>query len=96
MVERKEVLKKAIEQNGKHTQLIVLTEELAELVKCTTKILRNGEQPHLLYNMAEEVADVEIMLEQVKMIYPGIKKDIEYFKKCKTERLDKLIRGVLQ
>lgn len=60
------VLEKAIEKYGPEHQTIVAIEELSELQKELTKALRGKlNEQHLM----EEIADVEIMLEQIRMIY---------------------------
>lgn len=52
----------ALEQYGVEAQLKQLIEELGELTQATAKKLNNKE-----HNMAEEIADVGIMLEQITL-----------------------------
>lgn len=60
------VCQRAVNAYGKDHQLIICMEEMAELTKELSKNLRGEENiPHI----AEEVADVEIMLEQVKLLF---------------------------
>ena len=59
-----EILNKAIEHYGKEHQLGVAQEELSELVTAISHYKRGRE-----HNVAEEIADVEIMLEQLKLIF---------------------------
>lgn len=61
-----DVLKKAIEVYGENMQKVVAIEECSELIKEFCKRLR-GQDNKL--HIAEEIADVEIMLEQLKIIY---------------------------
>lgn len=79
-----EVFKKAIETYGEAIQLVVLFEEMSELQKEVCKSFRFDRVTRKRY-IAEELADVEIMLEQAKMIY-GIDEDVEMW------RLDKVVR----
>lgn len=80
-----EIYKKLREQNGDSAQLVVAVEELSELTKEITKCLRNkGNIDHL----AEEVADVEIMVEQVKLIF-NVQDKVELKKLFKLQRLEK-------
>lgn len=80
-----EIYKKLREQNGDTAQLVVAVEELSELTKEITKCLRNkGNLDHL----AEEVADVEIMVEQVKLIF-NVQDKVELKKLFKLQRLEK-------
>lgn len=51
-----------LEKYGVEKQLIQLIEECGELIQATTKKLNNKE-----HNMAEELADVGIMLEQITL-----------------------------
>ena len=79
---RKEFYKKIVDTYGKQ-QVVIAIEELSELQKELCKALRFKVN---LQNIVEEIADVEIMLEQMK-IYFEIKEDeIEEMKKIKIER----------
>lgn len=57
---------KIIKKFGEEKQIVVAIEELSELQKALCKYLRNKE---LTYNLLEEIADVTIMLEQLKIIF---------------------------
>ena len=75
---------KAIMTYGIRAQSIVAIEELSELTKEITNQLRGkGDADHLV----EEIADVEIMLGQLKMMYDIYDGDVEEHKKQKIERL---------
>lgn len=56
---------KVIDAYPKEHQLMLLTEELAELIQATSKLVRYGEMEPFL----EEFADVEVMLEQMRQMY---------------------------
>ena len=58
--------KKHKEKFGAKNQLIVAIEELSELQKELCKYLRDKTN---IRNISEEMADVEIMLEQLKLIF---------------------------
>lgn len=77
------VCKRAVEAYGKEHQLIICMEEMAEL----TKNLRGRRN---LQDISEEVADVEIMLEQVKAIF-DLKEEVSEAKEAKLLRLQKRI-----
>lgn len=68
----------------KSKQLIVAIEELSELQKELTKALRGKDN---VENIIEEIADVEIMIEQVKL-YFNINE--EHVKKEKVRKLERL------
>lgn len=63
---RESIYKKAIAFNGEFMQKVVAIEELSELQKELTKDLRDSENRK---HIVEEMSDVTIMLEQLKLIY---------------------------
>ena len=54
----------AIRTFGMQKQILMVFEEMAELQKELCKYLRNGESDEAVCRVAEELADVEIMLDQ--------------------------------
>ena len=56
----------AVRAYGKQSQLVMAMEEMSELTKELSKNLRGADNFKAL---AEEIADVEIMLEQLKVIF---------------------------
>lgn len=64
-----EIIQKTVEQNSKLTQLVIAVEECSELVQAITKIIRFGETDENLTNLAEEMADVSIVLKELEMIF---------------------------
>ena len=66
-------------------QLVVAIEEFTELQKELCKYLRTKKMNNLIA-IAEEIADVEIMLEQLKIFFKIDKCEIEEFKKNKIAR----------
>ena len=77
------VYDRIIANNGYVLQKIVAIEELSELQKEITKDLRgNANDEHI----AEEMADVEIMLDQLKIMY-GNSEDIKRHKELKIRRI---------
>ena len=83
-----EILKKAIEHYGKEHQLGVAQEELSELVTAISHYKRGRE-----HNVAEEIADVEIMLSQLKIIF-NCTDEVEEWKEKKVERLANRIKNM--
>lgn len=80
-----EVLKKAIDYYGIAMQLTVAIEEMAELQKELTKAIRSIP---CTQNIAEEIADVEIMIAQLKLIF-GLQFQVEEWREKKIERLQR-------
>ena len=79
-----QVMIDAIKRNGYKMQTMVAIEEMSELTKELVKFMRGEANTDAI---AEEIADVEIMLHQLKIIY-GIKdENIEKHKVIKLNRL---------
>lgn len=79
---RKELYTKLLNLYG-DKQIIIAIEELSELQKELCKSLRNN---YNYGNIVEEIADVEIMLEQMKIYFEINEDEIEEMKEIKTKR----------
>ena len=78
-----EVLQRAMDTYGSAQQISMVFEEMSELQKELCKYLRGrGSFEHI----AEEIADVEIMLEQMKMLF-FCTDDVRNERRRKVERL---------
>ena len=78
-----ELYDKALKKWGIESQVNMLIEEMAELIIGISKFRRNGSNQFL-----EEIADVEIMIEQIKrFLGKETNKIIELHKKDKLNRL---------
>jgi NTP pyrophosphatase (non-canonical NTP hydrolase) len=82
------VLEKAISKWGKDLQQVVALEELSELQKEITKAMRGKGNTE---RMIEEIADVLIMIEQLKIIHNISDHEVEYTKDRKLQRLERLL-----
>lgn len=87
---RKEIYKKAIEKWGAGAQICMTFEEMAELQKELCKDIRGRGYEE---NIAEEIADVEIMLEQMKLLFE-VENQVDKFKKYKLERLEERLKNM--
>ena len=86
-----EVLQRALDTYGSALQIVVMMEEMSELQKELCKYLRGKYSPA---NIAEEIADVEIMLEQMKMLF-CCADDVHDVRRRKVERLkERLDNGI--
>ena len=74
------ICNKAINSYGNASQKIKAIEEMGELIQAISKSLLDGEN-----NVEEEIADVEIMLTQLKIMYNL--SDIENWRNYKLNRL---------
>lgn len=74
------ICKKAINTFGQAMQKVVAMEECGELTQAISKSIRGKE-----HNVEEEIADVEIMCTQLRLMYNNSK--IDEIKQAKLERL---------
>lgn len=89
-METKEIYRQAIGKWGKAAQVTMVFEEMSELQKELCKNLRGKENG---IEIAEEIADVEIMLEQMKLLF-DIEEAVKRHKIIKVSRLkDRISRG---
>ena len=75
----------AVQTYGANAQILIAVEEMAELTKEIIKHKRGFDN---LQQLAEEIADVEIMLEQLKLIF-GVHTVVIIEKEKKKDRLRK-------
>lgn len=68
-------------------------EEASELIKAICKLRRNGVTAETVNNLAEEMADVEIILEQLKIMF-HLAEGVGEWKNYKLKRLLQTIKGV--
>lgn len=88
---REKIYFKAMNKWGKQLQIVMLMEECAELQKICSKIIRNNSYPPDLVALAEELADVHIMMEQISLMFLGSIAGWNGLKKEKLDRLSKLL-----
>lgn len=83
------IYEKAIARWGEDKQIIVAVEEMSELQKALCKHLRGEDWRE---NIIEEIADIEIMFDQLKIIF-NISTDVVIAKERKIARLYKILEG---
>lgn len=83
-----EVLQAAIEKYGAQAQVVVALEEMAELQQALTKFLRGNPDQK---NINEEMADVSIMLEQLKLIFNN-RAAVTHWEHKKLTRLEQRLK----
>lgn len=89
--DRNNLYSKVLNKWGFQSQMLMTIEEMAELTKALlhdSRVLKNPKREALF----EEIADVEIMLGQMKLIY-GCGVTVEKIKEKKLKRLKKLVEG---
>lgn len=80
---RRDTYSEAVHTYGKQSQLIMAMEEMAELTKELSKNIRGAKNTEAV---SEEMADVEIMLEQLKVIFRN-RAEVDCVRCAKLERL---------
>ena len=85
-----EIYREAIETWGTDMQIDMFIEEASELIQALVKYKRGKGD---LNNIAEEIADVSIMLEQMAMVFDCHNKSVG-FKKFKLARLKNTLNGM--
>jgi len=75
---------------GQPSQLVMGLEETAELQKEICKVYRGDISDERLNKLAEEIADVRLMTEQLENMY-GLTEQIQQWRLIKLERLAKLL-----
>lgn len=98
----KEIMQLAIDSYGRVNQVIKTVEELSELSQalCKSLIRLNYTKEKIsleddlksVDNIFEEIADVEIMLEQCKIMFQ-CDKEVNKWKHKKIERLERRLKG---
>lgn len=84
-MKRDEILRSAIARYGNTAQMIVAMEEMAELTKELSKNFRKSDNEDAI---AEEIADVRIMLDQLQIMFDCAGK-VAVYDAAKVERLRK-------
>lgn len=97
IIKRKAIYDRAWRTFGKTEQMDVAIEEMAELTKEILKFRRaktNIQRDERLSNIADEIADVEIMMEQLKYKLE-MEQTVAIRKARKITRLDEYIKNHL-
>jgi NTP pyrophosphatase (non-canonical NTP hydrolase) len=89
--ENQDLYKEVINKWGIDSQMLQLAEESLELSHAILKMRRKREK---IDDVAEEIADVQIMIEQLHIIHDDLKEKVETMRKIKLERLKNRVRGV--
>jgi len=88
MLSEEEIDRKALEMWGLDLQIIIAIEELSELQKALCKFLRHKgkECTPIVESISEEIADVEVMINQIKMAF----QNHDFVAQKKGEKLQKV------
>lgn len=92
------IFKKSIEIYGKEAQSRQAMEECAELIQAVNKMLRYEDrpaEPEYYANLIEEIADVEIMLFQLKEMFYINETEVYEWKEKKAKREKERFKNVI-
>lgn len=84
------VMKTAIDKWGERSQLEMAQEEATEFALACRKFIRKQNDKNFK-NLGSEIADVEIMITQLKMMFPVIGEIVNEQRIFKIERLAKRV-----
>ena len=93
------VILKAVETYGDNSQINMAVEKMSELAEALMLIKskrKDVNKQEVVHNLAEKIADVEIMLEQLKLIFNCfglVEREKEYKINRLAERLERLKDG---
>ena len=91
-----ELFIKSLKLWGMESQLLMLAEEAGELCVATLHLNRNNKNKEISReNFAEEIADVEFMIAEMKYYFHGLEETILKYRIEKARRLDSLINSVV-
>lgn len=93
-----QVFKQSIEIYGKEAQSRQVMEECAELIQAVNKMLRYEDrpaEPEYYANLVEEIADVEIMLYQLKVMFNVSDDEVFKVKIQKAKREKERLKNVI-
>jgi len=82
---------KAIAKWGRTSQIDMLQEECAELIVAINKYKRNN--VGTIEAVLEEIADVEIMIDQIKVLLEVNELRVDVFKEKKIDRLKDMLNA---
>lgn len=91
-INNKDALDKAIKKYGVEKQLLVCMEEPAELIQAISKVERYPEDSTRMQDLIEEMADVTICLEYLKLIYNIRQEELDGWINKKVKRISKKIK----
>ena len=90
----RKILRKAIDTYGTEAQMMQCIEEMAELIQAINKYFRantDEEMAKAYVSVIEEISDVQIMLEQMRILFGD--KAVDEQITAKLGRLEKRLKG---
>ena len=91
MMSLEEKFTKSLEKWGLASQILMLAEESSELAVACLHYLRNKKREKGFLELVEEIADVELMIEEIKF-YLKIDRMVQNYRDGKLNRLEQYLR----
>lgn len=89
-----ELYEKSLAKWGIEKRIMQIAEEASELSVACLHYLRNDRDKDITFdNLAEEIADVYFVLDELKYVKPEINDLIKQYRKQKKEALVKVLKG---
>lgn len=95
MNDKESIYRAAISVWGKDAQENQAIEEMAELIQAINKMRRQPSPEHL-DDLKEELADVQIMLDQLRLIHRVSDGELQFYEAQKLQRLQKRLEHLLK
>lgn len=95
--ERRDIMLRAIHRYGEAAQIDMAVEEMAELTKALCKVKRatpGATTTAAIANVIEEIADIQIMLDQLRLIFARSTDEVEEEKTAPAARPAQQLRRV--
>lgn len=90
-VHEKELFLQSIAKWGLETQILMLAEESAELSVACLHSLREKKKLEAFDELAEEMADVELMMQEIEYVL-DLGKEMQKFRVVKVARLEEYLK----
>ena len=92
---KQELYEKCLEKWGLLSQILMVAEESCELTHAALGLNRASKQEGALDHFAEEIADVELMIDEMKHYYhyENLRERVDAWRLEKEERLCKKVEG---
>ena len=86
-----QIMQKALSQWGIDAQVGQTVEECAELIVALQKYINRTPKPETIENLLDEIADVEMMLAQMRLVLDFDDASLRKRMECKFDRLSRYL-----
>ena len=93
MEEYASILEENIKEHGVVLETVIAMEELAELIQAISKVKRYGFVGEYRDNLIEEIADVDIVITELLMMFDILPCEVESIMDSKIQRIKSRLEG---